>query len=37
MNNVAILPQLALWFLQRQNVKRNVVLQKNVETLSAKE
>lgn len=37
MNNVAILPQLALWFLQRQNVKRNMVLQKNVETLPAKE
>jgi hypothetical protein len=28
MNNVAILPQLAMRFLQRQNVKRNVVIPK---------
>ena len=28
MNTVAILPQLAMRFLQRQNVKRNVVIQK---------
>ena len=31
MNNVAILPQLALRFLQRQNVKRNVVQEKEVQ------
>ncbi len=31
MNNVAILPQLAMRFLQRQNVKRNVVIPKSVD------
>lgn len=32
MNNVAILPQLAMRFLQRQNVKRNVVVPKPKES-----
>jgi len=32
MNNVAILPQLAMRFLQRQNVKRNVVVTKPKES-----
>lgn len=37
MNNVAVLPQLAMRFLQRQNVKRNVVIPKDDVTIAPKQ